>query len=182
MGRRSVAVARVTVRRAAHRRGPAAGGERPPPGPGEPLHGTRRCWEHARQSSGRGGDPGPRPASRAAADSAATAVPGPFDALAHAAEALYAPDRTPVTDLLAVEGVRALATALPGLSQQDPEATATVLHGAWRCGRCLDATTLRRCRPLRCAPCFNGPGPELRRGPYVRRQQVQQVQGRCSGG
>ncbi|MFF3660492.1 dehydroquinate synthase/iron-containing alcohol dehydrogenase family protein [Streptomyces olivochromogenes] len=40
---------------------------------------------------------------------AATAVPSALNALAHAEEALYAPDRTPVTDLLAAEALRSLA-------------------------------------------------------------------------
>lgn len=70
------------------------------------------------------------------------AVPSAFNALAHAVEALYAPDRTPVTDLLAVEGIRAITTALPRLTEQDPDASSETLYGAWLCGLCLDSTTM----------------------------------------
>jgi maleylacetate reductase len=70
------------------------------------------------------------------------AVPSAFNALAHAVEALYAPERTPVTDLLAVEGIRAITTALPGLTERDPDASSETLYGAWLCGLCLDNTTM----------------------------------------
>lgn len=68
------------------------------------------------------------------------AVPSAFNAVAHAVEALYAPDRTPVTDLLAAEAVRLIAAALPGLSTGSGADTA--LRGAWLAGMCLDSTTM----------------------------------------
>ncbi|MFF7215527.1 maleylacetate reductase [Streptomyces sp. NPDC008238] len=66
------------------------------------------------------------------------------NALAHAVEALYAPDATPVVSLMAEEGVRALAEALPRVVA-DPDgldARARALYGAWLCGACLGATTM----------------------------------------
>jgi maleylacetate reductase len=66
-----------------------------------------------------------------------------INALAHAAEALYAPDLTPLIALQAEEGVRALAAALPRVVA-DPtglDARAEAQYGAWLCGTCLGATT-----------------------------------------
>jgi alcohol dehydrogenase class IV len=62
-----------------------------------------------------------------------------LNAIAHAAEALYAPDANPITALLAEDGVRALARALPAI-QEDPRSAAgreDALYGAWLCGTCL---------------------------------------------
>lgn len=70
------------------------------------------------------------------------AVPSAFNALAHAIEARYAPDRTPLTDLVAGEAVAAIVRALPGLVPGDPEARSRALYGAWLCGMSLDATTM----------------------------------------
>lgn len=69
---------------------------------------------------------------------AVAAVSG-MNAIAHAAEALYARDRSPVIALLAEEGVRALAQALPGIvaHPEDRDARAAALYGAWLCGTCL---------------------------------------------
>ncbi|MFD3456469.1 maleylacetate reductase [Streptomyces sp. NPDC058691] len=66
------------------------------------------------------------------------------NAMAHAVEALYAPDATPIVSLMAEEGVRALADALPRVvaGPADPEARADALYGAWLCGACLGATTM----------------------------------------
>jgi alcohol dehydrogenase class IV len=64
-----------------------------------------------------------------------------LNAIAHAVEALYARDRNPVTSLMAKEGVRALASALP-LIASDPGnagARSDALYGAWLCGTCLGA-------------------------------------------
>ncbi|KAF4466859.1 Maleylacetate reductase [Fusarium albosuccineum] len=61
------------------------------------------------------------------------------NAIAHAVEALYARTRNPITSLLAVEGTKSLANALPQLSK-DPtskEARSSALYGAWLCGTCL---------------------------------------------
>lgn len=40
-----------------------------------------------------------------------------FNAIAHAVEALYAPDASPIISLMAEEGVRSLATALPTIAE-----------------------------------------------------------------
>jgi maleylacetate reductase len=65
------------------------------------------------------------------------------NAMAHAAEALYAPDLSPLIGLQAQEGVRALAVALPRIvaGPGDGAARAEALYGAWLCGTCLGATT-----------------------------------------
>lgn len=66
------------------------------------------------------------------------------NAIAHAVEALYAPDTSPLIALMAQEGVRAMAGALPDVAA-DPdslEARGRALYGAWLCGSCLGATTM----------------------------------------
>jgi maleylacetate reductase len=67
-----------------------------------------------------------------------------FNAIAHAAEALYAPDVNPIVALMAEEGVRAIVEALPQVmrSPGDPEARAGLLYGAWLCACCLGTTTM----------------------------------------
>jgi len=62
-----------------------------------------------------------------------------INAIAHAVEALYARDRNPVISLMAEEGIRALAEALPAIIEQpgDREARSQALYGAWLCGVCL---------------------------------------------
>ncbi|GAB3648417.1 maleylacetate reductase [Ramlibacter alkalitolerans] len=59
-----------------------------------------------------------------------------INAIAHAAEGLYAVDANPVMDLMAEEGMRALGAALPGIrsNAQDLEARSQALYGAWLCG------------------------------------------------
>ncbi|KAA8908224.1 putative maleylacetate reductase [Sphaerosporella brunnea] len=61
------------------------------------------------------------------------------NAIAHAVEALYATNANPVTSMLALEGIRSLATALPQVvaSPQSPEARQLALYGAWLCSACL---------------------------------------------
>ncbi|WP_111510119.1 maleylacetate reductase [Mycobacterium kyogaense] len=66
------------------------------------------------------------------------------NAMAHAAEALYAPDASPIITMMAVESVRALNRALPAIVA-DPVsvvARAEALYGAWLAGSCLGATTM----------------------------------------
>jgi maleylacetate reductase len=62
-----------------------------------------------------------------------------MNAMAHAAEALYAQDGNPVYALMAEEGIRALANALPRLREAptsiDPRSDA--LYGAWLCSTVL---------------------------------------------
>ena len=67
-----------------------------------------------------------------------------MNAIAHAVEGLYAPDATPIVSLMAQEGTRALAAALPRLvvDGSDLEARAEAQYGAWLCGAVLAATTM----------------------------------------
>ncbi|MFG2016129.1 maleylacetate reductase [Actinomadura geliboluensis] len=67
-----------------------------------------------------------------------------MNAMAHAVEALYAPDASPVVSLMAEEAVRVLAEALPEVvrSPGDLPARTRALYGAWLCGTCLSATTM----------------------------------------
>jgi len=84
-----------------------------------------------------------------------------MNAIAHAVEGLYASDSNPILDLMAEEGIRALATALPQIRQQplhpgqgqsqnpDPnpssqvsEARAQALYGAWLCGSVLGQVSM----------------------------------------
>ncbi|MQA11025.1 MAG: iron-containing alcohol dehydrogenase [Pseudonocardiaceae bacterium] len=67
-----------------------------------------------------------------------------INAIAHAVEALYAPDASPIISLMAEEGARALASALPSVvaAPEDIEARGEALYGSWLCGSCLGATTM----------------------------------------
>lgn len=62
-----------------------------------------------------------------------------INAVAHAVEALYAKDRNPVTSLMALDGAKAILTALPVLGDRptDADARAQALYGAWLCGSVL---------------------------------------------
>jgi maleylacetate reductase len=62
-----------------------------------------------------------------------------LNAIAHAAEGLYAPDRSPITTMMAIEGMRALRDALPVIieSPRDNAARGKALYGAWLCGTVL---------------------------------------------
>ncbi len=64
-----------------------------------------------------------------------------MNAVAHAVEALYARDRNPIVSLMATEGIRALARALPRIVEApaDRQARSDALYGAWLCGTCLGA-------------------------------------------
>ena len=62
-----------------------------------------------------------------------------INAIAHAAEGLYAQDANPIVSLMAEEGIRALGNGLP-LVMDDPgnlAARADCLYGAWLCGAVL---------------------------------------------
>lgn len=74
---------------------------------------------------------------------AVTAASG-MNALAHGMEALYAHDGTPVTSLMAEEGIRALAAHLPGAVRDgaDGEARSGALYGAWLAGSSLGAVAM----------------------------------------
>jgi maleylacetate reductase len=70
-----------------------------------------------------------------------------INAIAHAAEGLYASDANPITDLMATEGIAAIGRALPLLTRgaEDADvrcARADVLYGAWLCGSVLGAVTM----------------------------------------
>ena len=62
-----------------------------------------------------------------------------LNAVAHAAEGLYAHDGNPIMALMAEEGIRAIARALPVLVEkaQDLDARSDALYGAWLCGTVL---------------------------------------------
>jgi len=62
-----------------------------------------------------------------------------INAIAHAAEGLYAQDSNPVMDLMAEEGIAAIARALPAIRRNavDIEARSDALYGAWLCGSVL---------------------------------------------
>jgi maleylacetate reductase len=62
-----------------------------------------------------------------------------MNAIAHAAEGLYAQDGNPVMSLMAEEGIRALAKGMSALAEapDDKEARALCLYGAWLCGTVL---------------------------------------------
>ena len=66
----------------------------------------------------------------------ALSVTSGINAIAHAAEGLYAVDGNPIMDLMAAEGIAALGRALPAirLAPQDIEARSQALYGAWLCG------------------------------------------------
>lgn len=69
----------------------------------------------------------------------ATSVTSGMNAIAHAAEGLYAQDSNPVMDLMAQEGIAAIARALPAIVRQPAavQARGDALYGAWLCGSVL---------------------------------------------
>ncbi|WP_170467741.1 maleylacetate reductase [Ruegeria arenilitoris] len=69
----------------------------------------------------------------------AMTVTSALNAMAHAAEALYAKDRTEQTTELAVDGLKAFAIGLPKVIEQpgDLTARAETQQGAWACGTVL---------------------------------------------
>lgn len=69
----------------------------------------------------------------------ALSITSGMNAIAHAAEGLYAQDSNPVMDLMAEEGIRAMARALPLLREKADVVTARgdALYGAWLCGTVL---------------------------------------------
>ncbi len=69
--------------------------------------------------------------------------PSGINAIAHCVEALYALDASPITKLIAEEGIRALAKSLPDVVRTPShlEARTMALYGAWLAGAALGATT-----------------------------------------
>jgi maleylacetate reductase len=70
--------------------------------------------------------------------------PSGMNALAHSVEALYAHDANPITSLMAAEGIRALARALPVVVREPEnlEARSDALYGAWLSGAALSAVSM----------------------------------------
>ena len=64
-----------------------------------------------------------------------------MNAIAHAVEGLYTKDANPIISLIAEEGIRALASALPRIAvdPSDRAARSDALYGAWACGVVLGA-------------------------------------------
>lgn len=62
-----------------------------------------------------------------------------INAIAHAAEALYARDGNPIMETFAELGIRALARAIPAIRSDaaDMQARSDALYGAWLCGTTL---------------------------------------------
>src|SRR5438132_4847929 len=69
----------------------------------------------------------------------ALSVTSGLNAIAHAAEGLYADDGNPIVALMAEEGIRALAAALPRLHTEPKnlDARSDALYGAWLSGSVL---------------------------------------------
>lgn len=74
----------------------------------------------------------------------AMTVSSGLNAMAHAIEGLYAPDANPVTSLMAIEGLRALKSALPRIVADpvDKDARGEALYGSWLCGTVLGAVAM----------------------------------------
>jgi maleylacetate reductase len=72
----------------------------------------------------------------------ATSAASGMNAIAHCAEALYAHDGNPVVSLMAEEGIRALAAALPLIAEapRDLEARTSALYGSWLAGMTIATT------------------------------------------
>jgi alcohol dehydrogenase class IV len=71
-------------------------------------------------------------------------VTSALNAIAHAAEGLYAHDGNPVVALMAEEGIRASAAALAPLAADptDLDARGDALYGAWLCGTVLGSVAM----------------------------------------
>lgn len=68
-----------------------------------------------------------------------------INAIAHAVEALYAQDRSPISTMMAKEGIAALCEALPQLSRSEADekvARELALFGSWLCGSVLGQVSM----------------------------------------
>jgi alcohol dehydrogenase class IV len=67
-----------------------------------------------------------------------------MNAIAHCVEGMYAHDGNPITTLIAAEGLRALAQALPVIVRepQNLDARSTALYGAWLAGTVLGSVAM----------------------------------------
>ncbi|MET8427614.1 maleylacetate reductase [Nocardia sp. NPDC004860] len=73
----------------------------------------------------------------------ATAVTSVFNAMAHAVEALYAADGSPLVALIAEEAVRLLGGAVTRFgTAEDRPAKAEAVRGAWLAGMCLGSVSM----------------------------------------
>lgn len=74
----------------------------------------------------------------------ALTVTSALNAIAHAMEGFYAPDRNPVTEALSRDAMLAFRDALPALATdpQDKEARAKALYAAWGCSLTLGQVTM----------------------------------------
>lgn len=74
----------------------------------------------------------------------AMSVTSGLNAMAHAVEALYAPDRNPMTSMMAMEGIRALSSALPDIvkTPDNLDARSKALYGSWLCGSVLGMVSM----------------------------------------
>jgi maleylacetate reductase len=75
---------------------------------------------------------------------AAVSAASGMNAIAHCAEALYAHDGNPVISLMAEEGIRALANALPSLmaTPRDIRFRSEALYGSWLAGMSISTTSV----------------------------------------
>ncbi len=75
---------------------------------------------------------------------AAVSAASGMNAIAHCAEALYAHDGNPIVSLMAEEGIRALASALPKIisNTKDLNARSDALYGAWLAGSTISTTSV----------------------------------------
>lgn len=73
---------------------------------------------------------------------AVMSVTSGVNAIAHAAEALYAENENPLLSLIAEEGISALFHALPKIIEtpRDQSARSDALYGAWLCAVCLGSS------------------------------------------
>lgn len=71
-------------------------------------------------------------------------LPSGLNAMAHGVEGLYAVDANPPISLLAEEGLRAMAAALPRIKADphDREARSDALYGAWACSAVMGSVSL----------------------------------------
>lgn len=67
-----------------------------------------------------------------------------MNAMAHCVEALYAHDGNPIVSMMAEEGIRALASALPRVmdNPKDIDARSDALYGAWLAGCTISTTSI----------------------------------------
>jgi alcohol dehydrogenase class IV len=67
-----------------------------------------------------------------------------LNAIAHAVEALYAEDGSPMVSLMAEAGIAAFAKALPVIvaDPKNGDARADALYGSWLCGTCLGMVSM----------------------------------------